>query len=265
VIEVFDAIEFIRLMEGGSTKPWLVTVLHNGEPVPYVVKLYSTEHNQQNSTVLKECICSLLAQQFDLETPDIALINFTPSFIQSLSSDMRSFLRSRDQRIKFASKLIESAYVNYSPVLHNQYIESFDIGSIYAFDNMILNVDRRIEKPNLFFKNGKVALFDHELTLTNTINAQQSIKSKASWIHNFQRHLFYPVIREMKTTDKIHIFDTFSMYLRDIVNFDRLDSLVDLLHEYDHPVESFFDIKSYLCTLQQNERHFISLLNDTVK
>ena len=34
MIELFDAIEFIKEMEGGSTRPWLVTVVQNGEPFP---------------------------------------------------------------------------------------------------------------------------------------------------------------------------------------------------------------------------------------
>lgn len=205
-----------------------------------------------------------MAQQFDLETPDIALINFTQGFIQSLAPEQRTFLNSRDPRIKFASRLIEPPYQNYSPALQTQHFESFDIGSIYAFDNMILNVDRREEKPNMLFKNGRVLLIDHELTLAATSNAQQAVENNASWTHNYQRHLFHPVIRNMEAVDKTHCFDTFTEYLQNISDFNKLDFLVEKLDEFDHPVGSFFHIKSYLRTLKQNSSRFISLLNDTV-
>lgn len=264
MIPLYDAIEFIKVMEGGSTRPWQVTVNQNGEPVPYVVKLYPLPHNE-NCTVLKECICSLLAPQFDLETPEIALINFSQPFLDGLKPELRQVLKTRDPRIKFASRLVEPPYENYSPALHNAYLESFDIGSVYAFDNLILNVDRRNDKPNMFFKTGKVVLIDHELTLETWANARNAVLNNSPWTHNYKRHLFHAVLRDMEETHKNHCFDTFFEYLNTSVNFDELDFLPEFLEEHGHPVMPFFDIKDYLCTLKQNSGRFVQLLQNTIQ
>lgn len=191
MIPVFDAIEFIKVMDGGSTRPWQVNVIEDGVPVSYVVKLYTAANNEQNCTVLKECICSNLAKQFDIETPDIALINFTPDFVSSLPQELQDTLSSKDQRLKFATKLIAPPYDNYSPQLGSAYLMSYDIATIYAFDNLILNEDRRIDKPNMFFKNKNVLLIDHELSLATTANANISITTNSAWTHNFKRHIFH--------------------------------------------------------------------------
>jgi hypothetical protein len=265
MIEVLEAVEFKGIMEGGSTQPWHVTVLRGGEPLSYVVKLYKQDHIEENSTVLKECICSLLAMQFELETPEIALINFAQPFIDTLPPKMKELLYTRDQRVKFGTRLIDPPYENFSPALQSRYLESFDIGTIFAFDNLILNVDRRTEKPNLFFKKGRVLLIDHELTLQTTTRGMQSVENNTPWDHNYARHLFYQPIREMERSHQKSCFDTFHMYLTKGANFTEIDFLYDLLREHDHPTDIFFNIKSYLCALQDKADRFVSLLNDTVK
>lgn len=87
MLPVYQAIQFEKEMEGGSTNPWLITVLKNGEPTPYVVKLCKIDNNEQNCTVLKECIGSILAQSFDLKTPEPALIEFSTEFTNTLNPD----------------------------------------------------------------------------------------------------------------------------------------------------------------------------------
>ena len=142
MIPIYQAIEFKGEMQGGTTRPWQVTVLRDNEPASYIVKLYSEQYNEQNCTVLKECICSRLAKEFDLYSPDCALIDFTPDFIRSLPIEYRQSLQRKDQRLKFATTLIQPPYENYSPALKSNFLQTYDLGTIYAFDNLILNVDR---------------------------------------------------------------------------------------------------------------------------
>jgi hypothetical protein len=107
MIPVYQAIEFKDEMIGGSTRPWQVIVLKNGVPASYVVKLYTEKDNEQNYTVFKECVCSRLAKEFDLQTPDTALIDFTPQFIETLPDKFQEVLKLKDSRLKFATELLE--------------------------------------------------------------------------------------------------------------------------------------------------------------
>lgn len=265
MLPVYQAIEFKGVMEGGSTRPWQVTVLENGVPAGYVVKLYSEANNEQNYTVFKECVCSCLANEFDLQTPDPALIEFTPEFIQSLPVIYRQDLVQKDARIKFATKLVEPPYQNYSPALREEFLRSYDLGTIYAFDNLILNVDRRVDKPNMFFKDGEIQLIDHELTLVTAKNAEKALIGNDLWSHNYQRHIFYQELKGMDVSERIGCFDTFSYYLRELINLDFLDTIVDQLSEYDHPVDAYVDIKGYLDAAQQNANKFAGLIETTLE
>jgi hypothetical protein len=265
MIPVYEAIEFKGEMVGGSTRPWQVTVLQEGEPVSYIVKLYTEANNEQNCTVLKECICSVLAREFDLKTPTPALIEFNADFIANLPTDIQSILQQKDQRIKFASRLVQPPYQNYSPALKEEYLQTYDLGTIYAFDNLILNVDRRTEKPNMFFKEGDVVLIDHELTLVTTHNARNSLINNTEWPHNYQRHLFHPILSDMELEGREACFDTFSYYLRDLVDFDDLDRVVEQLVEYGHPVETYLSIRGYFKTAQQHSERFVNLIEGTLQ
>lgn len=265
MIPIYEAIEFKGLMQGGSTRPWQVMVLENGVPESYVVKLYDEVNNEQNCTVFKECICSRLAREFDLETPDAALIDFTPAFIANLPDPFRNVLRQKDPRLKFATKLVRSPYQNYSPALSEAFLKGFDIGTIYAFDNLILNVDRRVEKPNLLFKDGRVVLIDHELTLTTTQNAEKALIANVPWSHYYQNHLFFRNLKYMNDQEREGCFDGFSYYLRDLIDFSFLDLIADQLVECGHPAEAYIPIKRYLCKAQENESIFVQLLESTLQ
>ena len=245
MIPIFEAIEFKNEMKGGSTRPWLITVLRDQKPVPYVVKLYTEVNNEQNSTVFKECICSCLAKEFDLDTPEYALIDFTPTFIETLPKHHREILEKRDSRLKFATKLLSPPYENYSPA-QESHLKNYDIGTIYAFDNLILNVDRRVDKPNLFFKEGYVSLIDHELTLATAKNGINSLVSNDVWNHNYRRHLFFEPL------------------LTKLVDLSFMPKVLDQLTECDYMLESYESINNYLCVAQNNSKKFIQIIENTL-
>lgn len=265
MIPVYQAIEFKNEMNGGSTRPWQVTVLKNGTPTSYVVKLYTEKDNEQNCTVFKECVCSHLAKEFDLQTPDPALIDFTPQFIETLPDKFQAVLRLKDSRLKFATELLEPPYRNYSPSLQEKYLKAYDIGSIYAFDNLILNVDRRTDKPNLLFKDESAVLIDHELTLATTQNSFNQLKNNNIWANYYKRHIFYEVLKNLDVTEKDGLFDDFSYYLRYLVNFKPIDAIMEQLRGLGHPIDAYLSIKGYLCTVQERTTTFIQLITDTIQ
>lgn len=69
----------------------------------------------------------------------------------------------------------------------------------------------------------------------------------------------------MDAGERAGCFDTFSYYLRELVDFDFLDSIVDQLMEYGHPVEAYVPVKSYLDAAQKNAGKFIELIENTLQ
>jgi len=138
--------------------------------------------------------------------------------------------------LKFGTELLQSPYSNYSPSLQKQYLESYDLGSIYAFDNLILNVDRRTDKPNLLFKSEKAVLIDHELTLATAENTRNKLINNNIWAHNYKRHIFHEVLTKIDSKEKDGWFDEFAYYLRDLINMNFIDQIHDQLSEVGHPV-----------------------------
>tara|TARA_R110002124_G_scaffold286415_1_gene467270 strand:+ start:220 stop:588 length:369 start_codon:yes stop_codon:yes gene_type:complete len=111
-IPVFDAVAFIKTMDGGSTKPWLITVDINGSLVSFVLKLYNEKTIDQYNAVVNECIASTLLIDFDLSGPDCALINLTESFKNTLNDSCLKQLNETDDRLKFATRFINPSVMS---------------------------------------------------------------------------------------------------------------------------------------------------------
>lgn len=262
MLPIYEAVGFEKVMLGGTTRPWLVNVLENGKPVPYVVKLYTEKYNEDNCSVLKEAICSYLASEFEIQVPEPALINFSQGFIATLPAEQQAELAKKDSRLKFGCRLIEAGYENFSPQLSGTYLQNYDIGTIYAFDNLILNHDRKTEKPNLFFKNSRVVLIDHEHTFTLAKGATDALNATREWppILNIG-HLFFPHLVKLEAEAKRGIFDTFQSYLESMVNFQGLDAIYDQLERCGHPISAYFDIRDYL-RVAKAKSSFLKLIID---
>ena len=264
MLPIYEAIGFEKVMEGGSTRPWLVNVLEGHKAIPYVVKLYTEKYNEENNSVLKEIICSNLANQFEIETPSPALIRFSEDFISTLPETLQTELNRKDQRLKFGTRLIESGYENFSPQLSGKYLRDFDLGTIYAFDNLIMNLDRKIEKPNLFFRNDRVVLLDHEQTLATTPGAIESIDGKRKWPYWYRKHLFYENLVSMSEKEKSTVFDTFTGYLESLVNFNELEDIYHQLEENDLPIDQYFDFRDYFRAVEANKTALCRIIRETI-
>ncbi len=136
---------------GGSTKPWLVTAIQQEsatlEEIPYVAKLFSDNNVVQGHSIGKEFFCNELAGQFDFDVAEAALINLNDeSFKATLDESTLDILNSKYKGNTFASKLAEASLVNEQ--LKDTSFNIHDCASLFAFDCMILNVDRGGERNN---------------------------------------------------------------------------------------------------------------------
>lgn len=266
IIPKFEAIGFIKILEGGTTKPWLVNIYNNNSIESYVVKLYTNKHNLDNNSLIKEIISSELAKSFDIQTPDYALINFSDSFISILPSDIQNDILKFDSKLFFGTKLIEPVLTTNENLV--KIIEFESIALIYAFDNLILNIDRRNEKPNLLIQDKDVFVIDHELTFYYNLNNIL----ETEWIYNYKNHLFYNYLIELPYSEKIKLFDTFQYYIESILDFKDLDEIFKELDktfkelsESSYNPDCYVNIKTYLCKVKNNSSKFIEKLKLTIQ
>jgi hypothetical protein len=259
MLPVYEAIRAVRVMSGGSTRPWLLKVLVEGESESYVVKLFTQSQVDEGFAVANEVFAHVLAKQFDLQCPSAALIQFPDIFYESLTSPQLQEFRSKDNRLKFGCVYIEN--VNAYTTKAN--IEIDDVASIYAFDLMIANGDRRIKKPNILIQEPEYFLIDHELSCQITQGHIQYFNEGKVMYRDFSKHIFYERLKHEVSVDP-DCFESFGEYLRTL-NVSVLDSYSDQLEEHRHPIGDYQLFKEYLRLLKRNHHQFIKNLKTTLQ
>lgn len=163
-------IRFDGKLKGGSTKPWNVTCIDEKSDditmIPCVVKLFTPGNIIQSCHIAKEFICSELAREFDLDTPESYVVDLNnPEFLKTLSKSEFGELKMKHQGATFCSRLINASLVNEE--LKKPTFSIGDCATLFAFDCMIMNADRggHHNKANLMMDDDGFILIDHELCL----------------------------------------------------------------------------------------------------
>lgn len=247
MIPLYQALTFEQIIEkGGRNKPWVVSVDTPVGIEAYVVKLFSERDMQNQNALCKEVYGATFARELGLNTPDFCLVEFSDTFYSSLSPDLQETFNERHHRYAFGSKYLEGA-PTYSASHHYSELSDYDIETIYAFDVAIMNVDRRIKKPNILFYDKEAYLIDHELSLTIP---QNHIPEKLLEVFPYKKHIFHSVLRDrMNRAREKPTFDTFM----EIFRRSRPDSIMDnaeILRQLGYDTDDSLVIESYLNRLR---------------
>lgn len=273
-MEIYQAISFDKPIEsGGSTYPWVIRVLTNeGYLVPYVVKLFTERQTEQQHPVAKEILVNRLAREFDLSVPKCALIEFSDEFICTLPDVLPDVHLKRFENaqtgLKFGSELASGMSI-VKPDLPPSFLKEYDLGTIFAFDNLIQNLDRGGEhdKPNLLINDTDFLLIDHEQAFpfandATTCHALSWSFDIPSWERTYKacyKHLFYPAIKAYRRETKTHLFDSFEENLRR-TDFSFIDDIAGDLQQLGVSVGRIDLISDYLAQTQKQHATFIKLL-----
>ena len=134
--------------------------------------------------------------------------------------------------------------------------------TIYGFDNLILNVDRRPNKPNLLMLDQEAILIDHELAFSGIKKAYTTLQG-GYWEHLYQQHLFYTPLRARGLAVNASAFGTFTEYLRGL-NPTALFPYHQQLSELGCSLPDFDLFYQYLCYQKAHAGQFESLLRQTL-
>ena len=164
----------VRLLEEpvlyeGLTKPLKIECFNErlNQLEHYVVKFHNNVTGK-GCGIASEIICSHLAHFFDIPTPNIATVEITGGFYESVAigwnqtDDTLTSLNQNKHDLNFGSKLLEDTTL--SPTMLNRLEpeQKALAGRIFSFDALIYNADRSKSKHNLFIHDEKYYIFDHE-------------------------------------------------------------------------------------------------------
>ncbi|MGB0930780.1 MAG: HipA family kinase [Chitinophagales bacterium] len=248
---------------GGSTRPCLMTVMDDKGDIAgsYVVKIFKHYNTEQYNPTNKELYGNVLAKEFDLNTPKPALIQVNNSLISQLKKSDRYKNWDIISGTYFGCELVENTLDFNQKALQKS--EQWEIENVFAFDVLIRNVDRRVSKPNMFFKDGSIILIDHELSLNIDRSFDSYLQIENAWRfitneHRDARHLFLDYLKKQNKKEEV-TFNDFLELLRTL-NLRQLDEVANQLEDLGlYPID-YVPIKAYLREVKQNPHAFAKLL-----
>lgn len=257
-----------RAIATGSTRPCILTVADSQNEIigDYVVKVFKSNNIQQNHSTHKEVFGNVLAKGFDLKVPNAALVKVNQDIVDQLNRNLGYSDFDLMAGVYFGSEYLDSS-LDYSPSF-NPKLEDWEIETIFAFDALIQNIDRREKKPNLFFHDSQVYLIDHELSLTfgGKTFAEMYQNRNLQWSFLDQpdrKHLFLEKLRAKNKKNKV-TFDDFQEYLQNL-DINILDGYASQLDSFDNENTLIVEIKSYLEEIKSNPQLFHQILLELIQ
>ena len=200
MLNIYKAIEIIGIIPeaSGRTKPWVVLAETLQGIEPFVVKLFTTDQIEATNCLTNEVVCNVLAGEFDLKTPEMALIEIPESLVMRKNIVFQNQYFETDERLKFATKQLSNVNTAMKELGKVFYKKRIDLETLYAFDNMIKNADRGQMKTNLLINNYAAYLIDHELALRPSEINNLSIVTELPDYKFSKYHLFYRYLKKEK-------------------------------------------------------------------
>lgn len=178
--EIWQATELESVSTEGRTRPLVLWCEQEGaegktERKRFLVK--SPGHPEVlESNLFAELFGNLLARVFGIETPQPALIVLNDSFIRSAQPLLPSVIQLRvgyGVGCEYLSPLV--------PIVSGWRLPPtlrIPASTLYAFDLLATNPDRRIVKPNCALYNGQILAFDFE----NSFSFLRALSGPKPWM-----------------------------------------------------------------------------------
>ena len=214
-VEYVDAVAVIgEPKSSGRTKPLQMVCETNGSHKEYIVKLWANpEMYFGKHHLAREIYGNLLAKSFGIDTPDIAIVVIDPDFYLSQPNSISGILR-LSHGLNFGSKFMTGAKIFSPPVPPSLMAEA---AKIFCFDMLIGNMDRRVEKPNIFHKADGFVVFDHELAFSYSYPSSILLGNEKWWEFIKQSwhklHAFYPSLKKYDNENEIDEFVSLASFL----------------------------------------------------
>ncbi|WP_130735472.1 HipA family kinase [Flavobacterium sp. J27] len=257
---------FETVIKGGSSKPILINAFnHEGIEKAYVMKTYKSKFVKENFSIAKEILVTELAKEFDLPVPEYGIIKIDNKDLKGLYNDEE--IKLLDKGYKFCTEYHEG-YVIMSSLASSKFLKQFEVENLFAFDNLIMNVDRGgfRNKPNLLLNDDEIMLIDHEQTLAFINSFDNNNINFFNTFNNFyyKNHIFWANLKSIRNDKKEHLFEEFIEILR-MFNIEKLNLIFEKMDFYGIEYGEKNIIFAYLYWAKQNCSHINKVLIDRLK
>lgn len=262
-IQELSLVSIRHEQKGGSTRPLIIDAMDKDSNISsYVLKIYNKKSINQNFAVAKEILITELAKEFDLPVPEYGVINFDHNILTKYFD--KNYIDNLDEGYKFCSKLIDGVVI-FNPTIKNNFLKEYDLENVFAFDNLILNVDRGgyHNKPNLLINDDNFILIDHELTLP--FFSEPQISNINYWnaflTFDCSYHIFLKSLKQKK--NKSLIFDEFQMHLSNL-NLTIFDEIFNNFNKFNIKYSDKSVCLDYFRWSKNNNTKIVNLLNNRI-
>ncbi|MFY8032957.1 MAG: HipA family kinase [Flexibacteraceae bacterium] len=247
-MEIITGLRFKNIVKSGSQKAWEIDGLDQyGNENTWCVKLYSPiNHNQ---STINDIICSTLARELEVSTPDFGMLRMTSEFKELLPNDQITRFDKLRQDYLFCTKWINDATI-INPISELKKIANYELESVYAFDFLVQNKDRRFEKPNLLISNAECFIIDHEMTF---VAAHLSFPRNEISIP--KNHLLMEYLKHNSLTS----FDTFQEVFKHF-KVSAMENLPQEIEAVGYDLDYSYIVLTYLEEVSTNSQLFIKKL-----
>jgi hypothetical protein len=265
--------EFIHTLdEDGTTAPWLAKCEDEEGIEQVVVKLFDRKSHGNEDPVLNEYVANLLAHELEIEAPECFLVEFSSEDLAILPDKQRARLSAQfsdSSSFKcFATRYCDGQIIPPESIT-DKVIDCNGYDSVFAFDVLTINPDRRVNKPNLLVHDDGYYVIDHEQCFLfqnkSYSELRDSIKDWYFITNGGSLKGEYLLVKKLKLKRKRESnldFATFVELFRNL-KVESIEKEINYLHEegLELNLHKWTDIKKYIQDAQKDISGFINLLN----
>lgn len=173
VLETWEAERIDTVLEGGRTKPIVaecsrddVLAAEEDELMTqrFVIKGIGNPEVHPSS-LFNEVVGNLIARELGVNTPDPALIKITPEFAVAAEATLSAYGFSIQAGIASGAAYLGNGLIPPTLGIVAEDLQD-QVARIYAFDLLVQNPDRRIDKPNCAYQKDRMIAFDFEMSFS---------------------------------------------------------------------------------------------------
>jgi hypothetical protein len=182
------AVEHQRVVTSGKTGPSIVvSEKPDGQLVELVAK-FSAGCQEGNLSLAREVVAAQLAGDLGLPVPEPFLVRIPAGWSAQVRDQAQKAKIEASSDLAFGSKLMTGGYAIWNEEISLNGTTLPTAASIFVFDAIIQNDDRRNENPNCLVKGDEIRIFDHELAFSHGI----LLGWKPPWETGAMGHLTVP-------------------------------------------------------------------------
>jgi hypothetical protein len=260
LIPVLNALTKVeRDLLGGTSRPWIVTVNNGGIYEEFVIKLYSNAVLSQVPLHNKELYAACIAMEFEITAPEPALVHLSTDFIRTLKGEDKIRIEELRSKFVFGSKFYDG-YSDFPVSINPKLVKTLSPETVFAFDVLIRNFDRRRKKPNLITNGSDYLCIDHEHSLhVNRLFTAYGIQDWSPFRNTSSTHLFFDHLKKKRSVDFMEFMDLLRSF-----RVSSMDGACKVLLDNGLHIEDYEETKEYLQDVINNRQKFHNLLNDLI-